>query len=59
LDQIDKAGRGILLMHDIQPATRRVLPTLLRELKMRNYHVVHVVPTPVDHAATSSNTNVN
>jgi peptidoglycan-N-acetylglucosamine deacetylase len=59
LDQIEKAGRGILLMHDIQPATRRVLPTLLRELKMRNYHVVHVVPTPADHAATSSSTNVN
>jgi peptidoglycan/xylan/chitin deacetylase (PgdA/CDA1 family) len=50
LDQIEKAGKGILLMHDIQPGTRRVLPQLLRELKNRNYRIVHVVPAASDQA---------
>jgi len=59
LDQIDKAGRGILLMHDIQPATRRVLPRLLRELKARNYHIVHVIPTSDNQAKAGSDTKVN
>jgi peptidoglycan-N-acetylglucosamine deacetylase len=59
LDQIEKAGRGILLMHDIQPGTRRVLPQLLRELKKRNYHIVHVVPTPTDQAKAGDDAKLN
>jgi peptidoglycan/xylan/chitin deacetylase (PgdA/CDA1 family) len=42
--RIEKRGRGILLLHDIQPATVLALPALLRELKARGYKVVHVVP---------------
>jgi peptidoglycan/xylan/chitin deacetylase (PgdA/CDA1 family) len=45
LMRIEAKGKGILLLHDIQPATALGLPTLLRELKARGYRVVHVVPT--------------
>jgi peptidoglycan/xylan/chitin deacetylase (PgdA/CDA1 family) len=38
-------GRGILLLHDIHPATALALPNLLGELKQHGYNVVHVVPT--------------
>jgi peptidoglycan/xylan/chitin deacetylase (PgdA/CDA1 family) len=46
LDRLEEAGKGILLLHDIQPITTRVLPRLLVELKKRNFKLVHVVPTP-------------
>jgi peptidoglycan/xylan/chitin deacetylase (PgdA/CDA1 family) len=35
--------RGVLLLHDIHAKTARALPTLLKELKSRGYHIVHVV----------------
>ncbi|HMF22301.1 MAG TPA: polysaccharide deacetylase family protein [Pseudolabrys sp.] len=41
--RLEKRGRGILLLHDIHPATVLALPTLLKELKERGYHVVQVV----------------
>jgi peptidoglycan/xylan/chitin deacetylase (PgdA/CDA1 family) len=41
---LEKAGKGIVLMHDIQPVTARALPQFLEELKKRNFKVVHVVP---------------
>ncbi|MGH6665876.1 MAG: hypothetical protein ACREB2_13400, partial [Pseudolabrys sp.] len=43
--RLDEKGRGILLLHDIHPATVMALPTILKELKERGYHVVQVVPT--------------
>jgi peptidoglycan/xylan/chitin deacetylase (PgdA/CDA1 family) len=46
IDRLEKAGKGILLLHDIQLATVRVLPRLLAELKKRNFKLVHVVPPP-------------
>ncbi|MGH6727008.1 MAG: polysaccharide deacetylase family protein [Pseudolabrys sp.] len=42
--RLNARGRGIILMHDIHPATALVLPSLLRELKAQGYHVVQVVP---------------
>jgi peptidoglycan/xylan/chitin deacetylase (PgdA/CDA1 family) len=45
IERLDANGRGILLLHDIHPATALALPSLLNELKERGYHVVHVVPT--------------
>ena len=39
--------RGVLLLHDIHPATAEALPTLLAELKAHGYHIVHVVPAGV------------
>ena len=42
--RLNAKGRGILLMHDIHPATAMALPMLLKELKAGGYRVVHVVP---------------
>ena len=44
MQRLDAKGRGILLLHDIHPATAMALPRLLKELKERGYQVVHVVP---------------
>jgi peptidoglycan/xylan/chitin deacetylase (PgdA/CDA1 family) len=44
LERLEHRGKGILLLHDIQPATALMLPQLLRELKERGYHIVQVVP---------------
>ena len=41
--RLEARGRGILLLHDIHPATVTALPVLLKELKDRGYHVVQVV----------------
>jgi peptidoglycan/xylan/chitin deacetylase (PgdA/CDA1 family) len=41
--RLDEKGRGILLLHDIHPATAQAVPTLLRQLKERGYRVVQVV----------------
>jgi peptidoglycan/xylan/chitin deacetylase (PgdA/CDA1 family) len=45
LRRIEAKGKGILLLHDIHPATVLALPTLLKELKARGYHIVQVVPS--------------
>jgi hypothetical protein len=44
ISRLDEKGKGILLLHDIQPATALALPELLRELKNKGYRIVHVVP---------------
>lgn len=44
IDRLQERGSGILLLHDIQPATAVMLPRLLAELKKRNFKVVHVAP---------------
>jgi peptidoglycan/xylan/chitin deacetylase (PgdA/CDA1 family) len=43
IQRLEAKGRGILLLHDIHPATTMALPTLLKELKARGFHVVQVV----------------
>jgi peptidoglycan/xylan/chitin deacetylase (PgdA/CDA1 family) len=42
--RLDEKGKGILLLHDIQPATALALPELLRQLKAKGYRIVLVVP---------------
>jgi peptidoglycan/xylan/chitin deacetylase (PgdA/CDA1 family) len=54
LQRIEARGRGILLLHDIQPATALALPTILAELKARGYKIVQVVPATPDRPATVS-----
>lgn len=39
-----KGHRGVLLLHDIHPATAMALPVLLRELKAKGYRIVQAVP---------------
>ena len=41
--RLEEKGRGILLLHDIHPATALAVPVLLKELKQRGYRVVQVV----------------
>lgn len=45
LGRIDHVGRGIVLLHDTKAQTAHMLPALLRALKARGYHIVHVVPS--------------
>jgi len=54
LRRIEAKGRGILLLHDIQPATAAALPELLRELKARGYRIVHVVPASPEQPKTAT-----
>ena len=42
MTKLDKQGKGIILMHDLQKHTATALPTLLRRLKAGGYKVVHM-----------------
>jgi peptidoglycan-N-acetylglucosamine deacetylase len=44
MQRVEKAGKGIILLHDIQRSTARAMPGLLAELHAKGYKVVHVVP---------------
>jgi peptidoglycan/xylan/chitin deacetylase (PgdA/CDA1 family) len=42
MTRLDKQGKGIILMHDLQKNTAVALPALLRRLKAGGYKVVHM-----------------
>ena len=44
MTQLDKRGKGIILMHDFQHNTAQALPEILRQLKAGGYKIVHMVP---------------
>ena len=44
MSQLEKRGKGILLLHDFHRNTAEALPELLRQLKAAGYKVVHMVP---------------
>jgi peptidoglycan/xylan/chitin deacetylase (PgdA/CDA1 family) len=46
MHRLEQAKKGILLLHDTKRQTAEMLPSLLRELKSHNYHIVHIVPGP-------------
>lgn len=52
IQRIEAKGKGILLLHDIQPRTVAALPRILATLKARGYRIVHVVPASAELAAT-------
>src|SRR5260370_15083965 len=52
INRIAARGKGILLLHDIQPPTALALPTILQELKARGFKIVHVVPSTPDRPKT-------
>ena len=54
LERLEAKGKGILLLHDIQPATALGLADLLRELKARGYRIVHVVPSGAGRPPTAT-----
>lgn len=42
MTKLDKQGKGVILMHDLQKHTAQALPTLLRRLKAGGYKVVEM-----------------
>jgi peptidoglycan/xylan/chitin deacetylase (PgdA/CDA1 family) len=44
--RLAQKGSGVLLLHDTEQATAQMLPKLLKELKVRGYRIVHIVPAP-------------
>ncbi|MBV9346531.1 MAG: polysaccharide deacetylase family protein [Pseudolabrys sp.] len=44
LDRLEQTKGGILLFHDTKAQTAAMLPPFLRELKRRQYRIVHIVP---------------
>jgi peptidoglycan/xylan/chitin deacetylase (PgdA/CDA1 family) len=53
MTRLNQRGKGILLLHDVQPATALALPALLQQLKANGYRVVHVVAPHPAHVATA------
>ncbi len=48
LNELEQRQGGIILFHDIKAATAKALPEFLRELKARDYKVVHMrAKTPI------------
>lgn len=47
LSELAQQGRGIILMHDIQPSTAKAIGGLLSALHDKGYKVVHMVPKGV------------
>jgi peptidoglycan/xylan/chitin deacetylase (PgdA/CDA1 family) len=44
LARLERAGGGIVLLHDTKKQTAAMLPKFLRQLKARSFQVVHTVP---------------
>jgi hypothetical protein len=58
MTRLNQRGKGILLLHDVQPVTALALPTLLQQLKANGYRVVHVVaPSPARVATRQPDTS--
>jgi peptidoglycan/xylan/chitin deacetylase (PgdA/CDA1 family) len=43
ISRLEARGKGIVLLHDIQPATSGGIVEFMRELKARHFKIVHVV----------------
>src|SRR5499427_5291251 len=54
ISRLEARGKGILLLHDIQPATALAMPEILKELKARGFKIVHVVPATPDRPKTAT-----
>jgi peptidoglycan/xylan/chitin deacetylase (PgdA/CDA1 family) len=49
MTKLDKHGKGIVLMHDFQPATAKALPEILKRMKEGGYKIVQMVgQTPTE-----------
>jgi peptidoglycan/xylan/chitin deacetylase (PgdA/CDA1 family) len=44
MNQLEKHGKGIVLMHDFKQHTAEAMPELIRQLKAGGYKVMHMVP---------------
>jgi peptidoglycan-N-acetylglucosamine deacetylase len=54
MSRLEAKGKGILLLHDIQPRTVAALPRMLSEMKSRGYRIVHVVPATPERLKTAT-----
>jgi peptidoglycan/xylan/chitin deacetylase (PgdA/CDA1 family) len=54
LERLRQAGRGMLLMHDIQARTVAALPQIIAGLKQGGYKIVHVAPAGAGGAKTET-----
>jgi hypothetical protein len=54
MSRLDARGRGILMLHDVNPASAVALPNLLRQLKAKGYKIVHVVAASPDQPRTAT-----
>src|SRR5439155_17537349 len=52
IKRLEAKGKGILLLHDIQPRTVAALAGILQRLKVGGYCIGHVVPATPDRPAT-------
>lgn len=52
ISRLEAKGKGILLLHDIQPRTVAALPRILETMKLRGYRIVQVVPANPELPAT-------
>jgi peptidoglycan/xylan/chitin deacetylase (PgdA/CDA1 family) len=52
MQRLNAMGKGILLLHDIQPRTVAALPKILHDMKAEGYQIVHVVAATADMPAT-------
>ena len=43
--EIERVGKGVLLMHDIKQVTARALPNLFAQLKLKGFSIVHAIPS--------------
>jgi peptidoglycan/xylan/chitin deacetylase (PgdA/CDA1 family) len=49
MTKLEKHGKGIVLMHDFQPATAKALPEILKRMKEGGYKIVQMVgQTPTE-----------
>jgi peptidoglycan/xylan/chitin deacetylase (PgdA/CDA1 family) len=53
MSRLEARGKGILLLHDIHPATVAALPELLAKLKAAGFRIVHVVPAAAEQIQTA------
>ena len=57
LSRLEKIGKGIILFHDSKLQTAQMLPEFLHELKLRGYHIVHIVSGPSETPLTQADAN--
>ena len=43
MSRLAKKGKGIILLHDIQPTTAKAMPKILNRLKAGGYKIVHLI----------------
>ena len=54
LERLERAGKGIVLFHDIHSRTAAAIPAFLRGLKERGFKIVQVAPADAEHPMTET-----